>query len=112
MKRILLVGLAVLVAAFAVFPVVTAEAFDGDKAEALKYIESSLTDPEIGQWVESHYVSTSLFMAALKAAPERNVIVVAADIENFQANGGDLEGWWIIYMFVALFVTTAVIFAI
>ena len=63
--------------------------FNGStKAEAIIYIEKSLSDPQISEWVLQKFHSKDLFLKAVKLAPENAVKSIAVNFSDFQKIGG------------------------
>lgn len=96
MKKLILcfiVGLFMFSAATAIAytPDNLAQEFNPDtttKDEAIAYIEKSLSNPEIKQWVAEKFGSEKLFLLGVKLAPEKTVKEVATSFSDFQKFGG------------------------
>lgn len=96
MKKLILyfvVGLFVFSAATAIAytPDNLAQEFNPEtatKEEAIAYIEKSLSDPQIKQWVAERFVSEKIFLLGVKLAPEKTVKEVATSFSDFQKFGG------------------------
>ena len=66
--------------------------FNGDtKADAIIYIEKSLSNPQINEWVMQKFHSKDLFLKALKLAPEDAVKSIAVNFSDFQKVGGEIK---------------------
>ncbi len=63
----------------------------GTKEEAIAYIEKSLADQQIREWVEKEYFSQKLFLMAVNLAPEETVKEIAGIFSDFQQVGGDMK---------------------
>jgi hypothetical protein len=63
----------------------------GTKEEAIAYIEKSMADQQIREWVEKEYFSEKLFLMAVNLAPEETVKEVAVTFSDFQRVGGDMK---------------------
>lgn len=95
MKRLIL-GFWVVLLIFSVVEISHADnsaiGFNGNtKADAIVYIEKSLSDPQISEWVMQKFHSKELFLKAVKLAPENAVKSIAVNFSDFQKVGGEVK---------------------
>jgi hypothetical protein len=80
------------------------------KEEAIVYIEKSLSDPQIKQWVTDKFGSEKLFLLSLKLAPEKTVKEIASTFSNFQKVGGAIAEtgaeWAVTIIIIIEFIVT------
>lgn len=73
----------------------------GTKEEAIAYIEKSLVDPQIRDWVEKEYFSQKIFLMAVNLAPQETVKEIAVSFSDFQQVGGEMkDATWGLTVFV------------
>ena len=84
----------------------------GTKADAIVYIENSLSDPQISEWVMQKFHSKALFLKAVKLAPENAVKSIAVNFSDFQKVGGEVKETGVqVIVWIALILAVGVFMA-